>query len=384
MQFEFRTANRILFGPGTIEQVGPFAAGIGKRALVVTGRSTDRADPLLRQLNQHGMACTGFNVIGEPTLDTLHEGLDSLRSHEADLVIGFGGGSVIDAAKAIAALATNRADIREYLEVIGRGRALTNPPLPYVAIPTTAGTGAEVTRNAVLKSTREKVKVSLRSPLMLPALAIVDPELTLSLPPAVTAGTGMDALTQLLEAFVSKRANALTDALCRDGLRRTARSLQQVYHHPDDLTARSDMSLASLFSGLALANAGLGAVHGIAGPLGGMCTAPHGMACARLLPPVMDANLKALAERDPDSASLSRFQEAAQLLIGSVQATAKDGIRWLQQLSDDFQIPPLADCGLEHKQIPDLINQARQASSMKANPVMLTPRELKEIITGAL
>ena len=383
MQFEFCTANRILFGPGTLRQVGPFAADKGKRVLVVTGSGVDRAEPLLQQLKDHRLDCRSFTVTGEPTLETLRQGLDCVRSHAADLVIGFGGGSAIDAGKAISALANNRADVREYLEVIGRGRPLENPPLCYVAIPTTAGTGAEATRNAVLKSTRDQVKVSLRSPLMLPSLAVVDPEVTLSLPPAVTASTGMDALAQLLEAFVSNRANALTDALCREGLRRAAGSLQRAYHRPDDLDARRDMCLASLLSGMALANAGLGAVHGIAGPLGGMCTAPHGMACARLLPPVMGANVKALCERHPDSPMLPRFQEAARLLTRSVEADADDGIRWLQQLCEEFSIPSLSDCGLKKNQVPRLIDQARQASSMKGNPVVLTSGELEGIVTSA-
>ena len=384
MPFEFRTANRIVFGPGSLQKVAPFAADAGKRALVVTGSNAERAEVLLQQLKDHGLAFQCFAVAGEPTLETVQQALASVRKNEADLVIGFGGGSAVDAGKAVAALATNREEIRQYLEVIGRGRPLTAAPLPYVAVPTTAGTGAEVTANAVLKSTREQVKVSLRSPLMLPKLAVVDPQLTYSLPPEVTASTGMDALTQLWEAFVSRRANPMTDALCREGLRRAARSLQQAVEHPSDRRARLDMSLASLLSGMALANAGLGAVHGIAGPLGGMCTAAHGAVCARLLPLVAKANFKALGERQPDSPSLPRFQEVARLLTGSDGATAADGIEWLERLCDGLQIPSLADSGFEKDQVSRLANQALQASSMKANPVKLTHRELEEIITNAL
>ena len=384
MAFEFRTADRILFGSGAIEQVGSFAADTGKRVLCVTGSSADRVRPLIEQLERCHLVCSSFAVSGEPTLQTLRQGLDCVRNHAADLVIGFGGGSVIDAGKAIAALADNHAEVREYLEVIGRGRPLENAPLPYVAVPTTAGTGAEVTRNAVLKSTRDQVKVSLRSPLMLPSLAVVDPQLTLSLPPEVTASTGMDALSQLLEAFVSSRANALTDAFCREGLRRAARSLLAAYQHPDNLDARTDMCLASLLSGLALANAGLGAVHGIAGPLGGMCEAPHGTACARLLPPVMEANVLALKKRHPDSSNLPRFQEAARLLTRSAAADAQDGVRWLEHLCTELKIPSLSECGLNQKQVPQLVDQARKASSMKGNPVELTTRELEQIIKSAI
>lgn len=384
MQFEFRTASRIVFGPGSLQQVAPFAADTGKRALVVTGSNAERAEVLLQQLQDRGLACRCVAVAGEPTLETVQQALAAAREHQADLVIGFGGGSAVDAGKAVAALATNREDIRQYLEVIGRGRPLTAAPLPYVAVPTTAGTGAEATANAVLKAPREQVKVSLRSPLMLPDLAVVDPQLTHSLPPAVTASTGMDALTQLWEAFVSRRANPMTDALCREGLRRAARSLQRAVERPRDRRAREDMSLASLLSGVALANAGLGAVHGIAGPLGGMCAAAHGAACARLLPPVARANLEALGQRQPDSPSLPRFQEAACLLTGSDGATAADGIAWLQRLCDRLQIPTLTDCGFQKDQVSRLAKQAVQASSMKANPVTLTKRELEAIIKSAL
>jgi alcohol dehydrogenase class IV len=383
MRFEFCTAGRILFGPGVLKRVGPFAAETGRRVFVVTGGNVERAELLLQDLKRHGLDSACFSVVGEPTLDALQEGLVSIRRYDPDLVIGFGGGSVIDAGKAIAALATNRADVRDYLEVIGRAQPLTRPPLPYVAVPTTAGTGAEVTCNAVIKSTRDQVKVSLRSPLMLPRLAVVDPQLTVSMPPAVTAGTGMDAATQLWEAFVSKRANPMTDALCREGLRRVANALQRAYRHPDEPASRQDMSLASLFSGMALANAGLGAVHGIAGPLGGMCSAPHGLACARLLPLVAAANLKALMERDPDSPSLPKFREAAQVLTQSADARAEDGIHWLKRLGEEFRIPSLSECGLQEKQIPRLVSQALLASSMKANPVLLTAGEVERIIRSA-
>lgn len=210
------------------------------------------------------------------------------------MVIGLGGGSVLDAGKAIAALVTNLGNVFDYLEVIGKGQPLVNAPLPFIAIPTTAGTGTEVTRNAVLGSPAHGVKVSLRSPMMLPSLAIVDPELTYGLPPEITASSGLDALTQLIEPFVSVKANPMTDAICREGIRHAAKSLRTVYHNGADASAREGMSLASLFGGLALANAALGAVHGFAGPLGGMLNAPHGAICAKLLPLVMEVNIKVL------------------------------------------------------------------------------------------
>jgi alcohol dehydrogenase class IV len=351
--------------------------------LVVTGRSPERADALVQQLKRHDIIACRFSVTGEPTLGLLTEGLSQARGHGADVIIGFGGGSVIDTGKALAALVSNPGDVMEYLEVIGRGRPMMNVPAPFIAVPTTAGTGAEVTCNAVLKSTEHGVKVSLRSPMMFPRFAVVDPEVTLSLPPQVTAATGMDALTQLIEAFVSKRSNPLTDSLCRDGIKRVARSLRTVYSRPDDAGARSDMSLASLFSGLALANAGLGAVHGIAGPLGGLCDAPHGVICAKLLPTVVKINVQALQNREPTSAALVRYQEVFRWLTGSRTATATDGIEWLNQLVKDLQIPPLCNYGLQPSHTARLVNQAQKASSMQTNPVSLTAVELEEIVSEA-
>ena len=199
MRFEFATATRIVFGPGTIQDVGPRAAEMGRRAFVVTGRSLERAAPLVRQLQGQGVECTTFTVSEEPTTTMASEGVQQARQAGCDLVVGIGRGSVLDTGKVVAALLTNRGHLMDYLEVIGGGQHLTNIPVPYIAIPTTAGTGAEVTRNAVLRSPDHHVKVSIRSASMLPRLAVVDPELTHSMPPAVTASTGLDAITQLME-----------------------------------------------------------------------------------------------------------------------------------------------------------------------------------------
>src|SRR5215213_8761925 len=293
-QFEFATAARIVFGAGRARELPTLAAGFGQRVLVVTGSNVQRIEPLLEVLRVQKLSLTTFPIPSEPTLDAVIKGAELARSSDCEVVVGIGGGSVMDGAKAIAALATNHSPILKYLEVIGESQPLTEAPLPIIAVPTTAGTGAEVTRNAVLHSPEHQVKVSLRSPLMLPRVALVDPELTFDLPPALTASTGMDALTQLIEPFVSKRSNPMTDALCREGLSRVARSLRRAVENGRDTNARHDMALGSLFGGLALANAGLGAVHGFAGPIGGMFSAPHGAVCAALLPFVMAANLKAL------------------------------------------------------------------------------------------
>jgi alcohol dehydrogenase class IV len=229
-----------------------------------------------------GITGESFPIHGEPTVDLVRHGTRLARDTGCDLVIALGGGSAIDAGKAIAALLANGGDPLDYLEVVGQAKPLSRPSAPFIAIPTTAGTGSEVTRNAVLASPEDGVKASLRSPHMLPALAVVDPELTLDLPQALTASTGLDALTQLIEPYVSNRANPMTDLYCVEGLRVAASALRRAWRDGHDLAARTDMSFASLLGGLALANAGLGAVHGFAAPLGGMFDAPHGALCATL------------------------------------------------------------------------------------------------------
>jgi alcohol dehydrogenase class IV len=320
------------------------------------------------------------NVPGEPTTDMALAGVERARETQCDFVIGIGGGSVLDTGKAIAALMTNKGDLFDYLEVIGRGEPLARASAPYIARPTTAGTGSEVTRNAVLASPEHRVKVSLRSPSMLPRLAVVDPEVTNSVPPAVTASTGLDALTQVLEPYVSNQANAMTDGICREGLGRAARSLRRAYQDGHDAQAREDMALVSLFGGLALANAKLGAVHGFAGPLGGLFPAPHGTICARLLPHVMAANVRALQARMPDSPALVRYDEVAQLLTGESTARAADGVAWIQDLCQALDVAPLSDFGLTEDDFPTVVEKARVASSMKGNPIVLTDEELTEIL----
>jgi len=294
MRFEFATATRIIFGPGTISEAASLSGEFGTRAFVVTGRTAERAEPLLGRLSKQGTDYVTFNVPGEPTTTMATAAVEAARLAGCELVISIGGGSVLDTGKVVAAMLTNTGRLQDYLEVVGAGNPLSLSAAPHIAIPTTAGTGAEVTRNAVMSVPEHKVKVSMRSPFMLPRLAVVDPVLTHSMPPSVTASTGLDALTQLLEVYVSCQANPLTDGICREGLGRAGRSLRRAYEDGKDSDARQDMALASLFSGLGLANAKLGAVHGFAGPLGGMYSAPHGVICARLLPFVMAANVQAL------------------------------------------------------------------------------------------
>ena len=384
MRFEFATATQIVFGPGTLREAGKLAKPWGRRALVVTGGTPSRAVTLLQLLEAEGITTATFPVAQEPTVKTVVDGLAAARSCGAEMVIGFGGGSVIDAAKAIAGLYTNPGEPLDYLEVVGAGRPLGQPSLPWMAIPTTAGTGAEVTRNAVLAVPERKVKVSLRSPHLLARIALVDPQLTHDLPPVVTAATGMDALTQLLEAYVGNRANPMTDALCRAGLPMVAKALPRVWRNPADAPAREELSLGALWSGIALANAGLGAVHGFAGPLGGMFSAPHGAVCAALLAPVMRANIEALRARSPDHAALRRYDEIACWLTDGAGVGAEEGVRFIESLVTELRIPKLGTFGLIKDLSSDIVVQAQHASSMKANPVVLTPVELAGALSAAL
>ena len=383
LSFEFATATRIVFGEARLRDAGSIAKSLGSRALVVEGRS-GRAESLVRLLEANGVGVTTLSVAGEPTVTLVERGADQARREQCDLVLALGGGSVIDAGKAVAALLTNVEPIRDYLEVVGKGRPLSNRPAPFIAIPTTAGTGAEVTRNAVLLVEDERVKVSLRSPLMLPAVAIIDPELTYSLPPDVTASTGMDALTQCIEPFVSPQANPITDAVAREGMRRAAGALRRAFHDGRDAEARRDMCVASLCGGLALANAKLGAVHGFAAPLGGLFPIPHGVACARLAPPVVEINVRALRARAPESAALARYNEVARIITGNANARAEDAVVWLRELADDLRVPGLAIYGVSDGDLASLTTEARRASSMQGNPIVLTDDELAETMLLAM
>jgi alcohol dehydrogenase class IV len=383
MPFEFATATEIVFGAGTRQIISDRIRREGTRALVVTGRDPSRTHVLLEAIRAAGVTTTVWPLAHEPTLDDAREVAQVARDAEVELVAGVGGGSVIDLAKAAAALATSGGDPLDYLEVIGRGRPLGERPLPCIAVPTTAGAGAEVTRNAVLASQRDAVKASLRSAFMSPRLAVVDPELTLSLPADVTAATGMDALAQLLEPYVSSRANPITDPLCLDGLGRVARSLRRAWTNGADLEARTDMALAALFGGLALANAGLGAVHGFASAIGGRFDAPHGAVCAALLPGVVRANAAALVTRAPESQAAVRYAVAARAVTGDSRASVERLVEWLQQLRSDLRIPVLGAYGVGERDAEGLVAAAARASSMKANPIALEIHELHEVLASA-
>jgi alcohol dehydrogenase class IV len=388
--FEFVTATRIIFGAQSVDQVAGIAAGFGQRTLLVTGgqATAAAADRLEDQCRAKGLTVTRYAVNGEPDVATIETGVQRAQSADCDHVIALGGGSVIDAGKAIAGLLTNGGSVLDYVEVVGRGQAIQHPTAPFIAIPTTAGTGTEVTRNAVIAVKEKQVKVSMRSPYLLPRVAVVDPILTHTMPPSVTASTGLDALTQLIEPFTSIRRNPMTDAIAEAGLKRAANALLPAYSTGDPV-AREAMVFASLCGGLALANAGLGAVHGFAGVLGGIYPIAHGVCCATLLPHVIEANITALIEREPSSPVLDRYRIIAEHLIGIAingnhVHTRGVLVDHITDLCQTMGIPPLSEFGVTADAIPQIVAQSQQASSMKANPLPLTTDELSRILTKAL
>lgn len=377
--FDLALPVRISFGAGRSAQLPGIVGELGRRVLVVTGASPGRVEPLVDSLRPGSEHLVVVGVAGEPTVADARRAAAVGADAAADVVVALGGGSPIDLAKAAAMLLANGGDPMDYIEVVGLGRPITRPALPVVAVPTTAGTGAEVTANAVLTVPEHGVKASLRHPGMIPRHAVVDPVLTLGCPPGVTAAAGMDALTQCLEPYVSRQANPATDGWARTGLLAAGRSLLRAHTDGTDLAARTDLALCSLMGGLALANAKLGAVHGFAGVLGGSTRASHGAICAALLAPVCRANL---ARADGQLAD--RFGDVARWLTGSPTATADDGIAWIERTVAALGIPGLASLGLAEDQVMEVAAKAARASSMRGNPVELAVEDLVEVLRAAL
>jgi alcohol dehydrogenase class IV len=384
VRFDLAVPADLRFGAGRVSEVPEVLAALGARSvLVVTGRTTSRADPVRASLRAAGVSTEVFGVETEPSLDVVRAAVARLTEVGGDAVLGFGGGSPLDVAKAVAVLATAGTDPLDHLEVIGAGRPLVRPGLPCVAVPTTAGTGSEVTRNAVLAG--GGIKASLRSPLLLPKVAVVDPDLLIGLPQSTIAASGLDALSQLIEPLLSRRANPFTDALARDGIRRSARSLRRAWGEGMvDGGVREDLALASLFGGLCLANAGLGAVHGLAAAVGARLAAPHGAVCAAVLAAAVEVNLRTLRDRSPGDRALGRLAEVACLLTDEPQATPEQAISWLQDLTAALSIPGLATYGLAEAEIPEVVAAAQRASSMRGNPIELSDADVSEILTRSL
>ncbi|HKI87956.1 MAG TPA: iron-containing alcohol dehydrogenase [Draconibacterium sp.] len=383
LNFEFATASRIIFGNHVSDKLPELLAGMGKRVLLVTGKNSARHQPFIDLLTGADFKVTLYQIPSEPTIEIIDAGVNAARKNQCQIVVGIGGGSVIDGAKAIAAMVPNPGELLDYLEVIGRGKALSQAPLPCVAVPTTSGTGAEVTKNSVIKSTQHNVKVSLRSNLMYPDVALVDPVLTVSLPKDITATTGTDALTHLLETFVSNQANPFIDMYCREGMKRISRSLVKAFNDGSDLEARENMSIASMLGGMALANVKLGAVHGFAGPMGGMFPVPHGAVCACLLPAVMEMNIQVLTGQKMEE-KLFKYHEVAKILTGTDNATVTDGILWVNEMVRVLEIPSLSEFGVTQVHFTELVEKAKDASSMKGNPVLLSSEQLTTILEMSL
>ena len=394
MQFQFRCAGQLLFGRGEHRRAAGLAAGLGRRVFLVTGAASlansGVLSSLTASLTERAEHIEHVTVSAEPTVDQADSLAQQCQAAGCQVVLAIGGGSVLDVGKAVAALATNAGAGIDYLEDVGRGppRALQEVPLPVVAVPTTAGSGSEVTRNSVLKVPELQVKRSLRSDLMIPKVAIVDPDLLTTAPQRVAASAGMDALTHLIEGYLSTGAQPLTDALALRGIRLLWQSLHRLADcfrgrlaslHPDTY---DQLALTSLWGGIVLANAGLGAVHGLVAPLGGLCNVAHGDGCACLLPATFRVNAQALLSRQPHSPARARLGEIVQLLTdGSDDVDA--AVERLASLRKELGILGLADHGARQRQFEQVVRQAR-GGSMRSNPIVLTDEELHVILESSL
>lgn len=383
--FELLTAPRIVFGRGAASRLGEIASSLGGRALLVLGSASAERSGLAATLRATLPVAAEARCAGEPRLEDVERAVAAGRQGRCDVVVAVGGGAVIDCGKAAAGMLTNGGALVDYLEGVGTGRAIATPPLPFVAAPTTAGTGSEVTKNAVV--TGPGWKKSVRSPLLIPRVALVDPALTHGAPRTVTAACGMDALTQLVESYLSRGATPVTDALALEGVEAAGRSLGLVDESPDDEAARDDMALASLLGGICLANAGLGAVHGIAAPLGSLYGVAHGLACAALLPQVLRANLEAAPPGSQAARLVTRVARLGEALAGRPWPTEADGVaaalESLESLQRRLEIPRLSALGVARENLPALVARSR-GSSMRWNPVDLTDEQIEAILLGAL
>lgn len=379
--FAFATATEILFGRGQADHAASRIAAMGARVFLIRGKNPERSRKLIRELAALGCVVSEFPVSREPELSLIEMAVERAREAAADVVVAIGGGAVIDAGKAVAALIPATRPAMAHLEVVGQGLPLDHAPLPFVALPTTAGTGAEVTRNAVIGVPEHRRKVSLRDPRMLPRLAIVDPAMTDHCPRAVTLASGLDAVTQVIEPFVCTPANPLTDALCQDAIVRGLSAIHRLMQG-EDAAARDEMAWVSLCGGLALANAGLGAVHGLAGPLGGLTTAPHGAICGVLLPHVLQANRRAAT----DSVLIGRLDRVAGWINAEFGAQGDDmrgATERLAAWSRDAGLATLTELGVDGNAIELAARAAATSSSMKANPAALSAPQLVAIMQRA-
>jgi alcohol dehydrogenase class IV len=380
MDFSFSTSEKIIFGSGKLSQLPEIIGQYGQNALIILGKKYPDPKLLFSLCENSKIKWDCFHVSGEPKIETIDKAVQLGRKIKNDFVISFGGGSVIDTGKAAAALLNNKGSLLDYLEVVGAGNPLKNPSQPHIAIPTTAGTGSEVTKNAVISVPKKKVKVSMRNSFLIPVVTIIDPDLTIGLPRELTASTGMDAFVQVIEPYVSRNSNALVDVFCKEAIPKAAAFLPRAWENGDDRIARENMSFVSLLGGLSLANAKLGAVHGFAGPIGGMFDAPHGLICATLLPSVMQVNTAAISENREFEKIKSRYQDISKWVTGNEKASISDGVKWLASLCKQLDIPRLSTFGIIEKDFPRIIEKAKRSSSMKGNPITLKEKDLFRIL----
>ncbi len=381
MSFSFTTAGRIIFGSGSAAQLRNVVEEYGQRVFVIAGHHTPADEPPLAGLSP---AMAIWRSKGEPSVEGVRAAVSAAREFAPDVIVALGGGSVIDTAKSVGILLANSGDLMDYLEVIGAGQSLSSETVPVIALPTTSGTGAEVTANSPIYSAQHKLKASLRNPAMIPAVAIIDPDLTMSCPPSVTASSGLDALTQCIEPYTSCQANPLTDILALEGMRRAAAGLRAAHADGTNKRARQDMAFCSLLAGLSLANAKLGAAHGIAAPVGGLTGAPHGNVCAAVLATCTEVNIRAMKQREPENPAIARYDDVARQLTGNPDATAEDGVAWIRHTVSLLGVGGLSGLGLTEDQLDVATKGAMAASSMKGNPIVLTYDEVREILTASM
>jgi alcohol dehydrogenase class IV len=386
LKFDFLTTPQIVFGIGRFKEIGDIISNYGKKVLVIGSKSAFSGikDEFESLIAKKKMNFDLHFVKGEPDIQQIDAGVELGLKQKVDVVIGIGGGSAVDAGKAIAGLITNGGSAKDYMEVIGKGSTIKKEAIPYIAIPTTAGTGSEVTKNAVVLSKDDGLKASIRSPLLIPKVALVDPKLMVNVSPEVTAFCGLDALTQLIESYTSTKSQPITDSLAILGIRRITKSLIYVCENGQDISAREDVAFAALLSGICLANAGLGAVHGFASPIGGMLGIPHGIVCGALLTHVVEENIKQMVAEIPFNETLAKYATLGELLANlvfdDIREAADRVIEYTEQISRLLKVPKLSKYGLSDKHFENIIEKAKKSSSMRYNPVQLSDEALFRIL----
>lgn len=383
MDFQFYCPTQLIVGQGKIDELADLTIHYGSRAFLVYGSSVHddgNLDIIQNRLQKNNITPVPYRKpAGEPDIEMVDQAAETAKTEQCDVIVTIGGGAVIDLGKAVAGLATNGGSVLDYMEGIGQGRKITEKPLPHIAVPTTAGTGAEVTKNAVITAPQAKYKKSFRSPYLFPTIAILDAELSVNLPPEQTAYSGMDAITQLIESYITQRANPITDALALHGLQLALPAIKTIYKNGKDKEAREAMLLASTLSGVCLANAGLGMAHGFAPALGAMYDVPHGKACAILLPHAMQYN---------QNAALPKFADLGRIISERPNQTEQEladrAIHGISQLITDLGIPrDFKYLNVKEEDIDPIVERSK-GNSMNGNPIPVTDDMAREFLVSLL